>query len=232
MTARSAAVAHWDSRSLLRQTFIWMTIGLVFTAIVAWFTSEADFLTEFVTEQPVSSLVSLGAWVILGLGFGFFVRHVPFTVGVVLFFVYCAFTGLTLSWIFVAYTEATIVYALISTVSLFAIITVFALFTSIDLTRWWMYIIFAILGMIAATVLNSLFFQSAELDFALSLFGVGLFSVSTAATVQKIVKMEHELAPQYHDRAAIIGAMMLYTNFINLFLRLLELYARTQQKKR
>jgi FtsH-binding integral membrane protein len=66
----------------------------------------------------------------------------------------------------------------------------------------------------------------------LSVVGVGLFSISTAVTVQKVVKMEHELAPQYHDRAAIIGAMMLYTNFINLFLRLLEIYARSQSNKR
>lgn len=231
MTASSAAVAHWDSRSLLRQTFIWMTIGLVFTAIIAWFTSQADFLTDFVTEQPVASLVSLGVWVILGLGFGFFVRHVPFVVGVVLFFVYCAFTGLTLAWIFVAYTEATIVYALVSTVALFGIITVFALATHVDLTRWWTYIIFAILGMAAATILNVVFFRSEGIDFAISILGVGLFSISTAATVQKIVKMEHELTPEYHDRATIIGAMMLYTNFINLFLRLLEIYARSQQKR-
>lgn len=232
MSARSIAAAHWDSRALLRQTFVWMTVGLIFTAVIAWFTSEMDFLSGFVTEHPVASLVSMGAWVILGLGFGFFVRHVPFTVGVVLFFLYCAFTGLSLAWVFIAYTDATIVYALVSTVSLFAIITVFALVTRIDLTRWWMYIIFAILGMGAATLLNSLFLHSGELDFVISLAGVALFSFSTAATVQKIVKMEHELAPEYHDRATIIGAMMLYTNFINLFLRLLQLYARSQQNKR
>jgi FtsH-binding integral membrane protein len=209
-----------------------MTIGLIFTAVIAWLTAASDFLNSFVIEQPVVSLVSLGVWVVLGLGFGFFVRHVPFVVGLVLFFIYCAFTGLTLAWIFVAYTEATITYALVSTVVLFAIITVFALFTSIDLTRWWMYIVFGILGMIAATVLNAVLFRSAELDLILSVVGVGLFSISTAVTVQKVVKMEHELAPQYHDRAAIIGAMMLYTNFINLFLRLLEIYARSQRNKR
>lgn len=231
MSATTAAVAHWDSKALLRSTFVWMTIGLVFTAIIAWATSELDFMTDFVTEQPVAALASMGVWVVLGLGFGFFVRQVPYIIGVALFFIYCVFTGFALSSVFVAYTEATIVYALVSTVALFAIMTVFALFTSIDLTRWWMYIIFAILGMIAATIINSLFVQSKSLDFALSLFGVGLFSISTAATVQKIVKMEHELAPQYHDRATIIGAMMLYTNFINLFLRLIEIYARAQEKR-
>lgn len=232
MSATTTAIAHWDSKALLRNTFVWMTIGLLFTAVVAWFTSESDFLTEFIVEQPVISLVSLIAWVILGLGFGWFVRHVPYIVGVVLFFIYCAFTGFSLSTVVVTYTEATIVSALVSTVALYAIMTLFALVTRVDLTRWWLYIFFAILGMIAATVINSLFFQSESLDFALSLFGVGLFSISTAATVQKIVKMEHELDPKFHDRATIIGAMMLYTNFINLFLRLLELYARSQQKSR
>lgn len=232
MSTASIESGHWDSRALLRQTFVWMTVGLLFTAIIAWFVSETDYLTDMVTEQPVVSLVSLAAWGILGLGFGFFVRHVPYVIGVTLFVVYCAFTGLTMAWIFTAYTEATIINALVSTVALFGIMTGFGLYTGIDLTRWWAYIIFAILGLGAATVLNLFLFQSDGLDFGLSLLGVGLFSISTAATVQKIVKMEHELAPKYHDRATIIGAMMLYTNFINLFLRLLELYARAQQESK
>lgn len=232
MAVAQVSVSKLETRTLLKQTFVWMTIGLVFTAIVAWFTSQSDFLTGFVTEQPVVSLVSLGAWAVLGLGFGFFVRHVPAPLGIALFFIYCAFTGLTLSWIFLAYTETTIIYALVSTIALFAVITAFALFTNINLTRWWMYIFFGMVGLVVATVLNTLIFKSEQLDLILSLAGVGLFSISTAATVQKIVKMEHELAPQLHDRAAIIGAMMLYTNFINLFLRLLELYGRSQRNNR
>lgn len=232
MTAVSVAASKLETRSLLRQTFIWMTIGLIFTAILTWYASQADFLTDFVTEQPVASLVGLGAWFVLTLGFGFFVRRVPVVIGALLYFIYCAFMGLALSGIFVTYTDAVITYALVSTVGLFVIMTAFALLTSIDLTRWWMYIVFAILGMILATVLNTIFFQSEALDLGLSVLGVGLFSISTAATVQKVVKMEDELEPRLHDRAALIGAMMLYVNFINLFVRLLELYSRTQKNKK
>ena len=229
--AATQMALQFDSRSLLRQTFVWMTIGLVLTAVIAWLTSQSDMLTNFVVAQPMISLVSLGVWVLLGLGFGFFVRRVPAPIGIALFFIYCAFTGLSLSWVFVAYSEATIFYALISTVGLFVIITFSALFTRIDLTRWWMYIIFALLGWGLAAALNLVLFRSAQLDFLLSLAGVGLFSISTAATVQKIVKMEHELEPELHDRAAIIGAMMLYTNFINLFLRLLAIFGRSQNRR-
>ena len=231
MTAFSAAAGRFDTRSLLRQTFSWMTIGLIFTAIVAWFTSQTDALNQFVVSEPTLALVGMGVWLVLGLGFGFFVRHVPTPVGIVLFFLYCAFTGLSLSWVVVAYTEATIVYALLSTVGLFGITTIFALFTRLDLTRWWVHIIIGILGLVVATALNALIFRSEALDLVLSLVGVAVFSISTAASVQKIVRMEHELEPRFHDRAAIIGAMMLYTNFINLFLRLLQLYARAQQKR-
>ena len=231
MTTVGVTPSALDTRALLRQTFIWMTVGLIFTAIVAWVTSQSDFLRGFVTEQPIAALVSLGAWVVLGLGFGFFVRHVPTPIGIALFFIYCAVTGVTLSWVFFAYTEATIMYALVSTIALFAVITAFALFTNIDLSRWWMYIFFGIIGLAVATALNALIFKSQQLDLILSLAGVVLFSISTAATVQKIVKMEHELEPRFHDRAAIIGAMMLYTNFINLFLRLLELYGRSQRNR-
>ena len=114
---------------------------------------------------------------------------------------------------------------------MFGITTIFALFTRLDLTRWWVHIIIGILGLVVATALNALIFRSEALDLVLSLVGVAVFSISTAASVQKIVRMEHELEPRFHDRAAIIGAMMLYTNFINLFLRLLQLYARAQQKR-
>lgn len=86
------------------------------------------------------------------------------------------------------------------------------------------------MGLIVATALNVLFFQSQTLDLFLSYAGVALFSFSTAATVQRIEKMSRELDPRFHDRAAIIGAMMLYTNFINLFLRLLQLFGRNRSR--
>jgi FtsH-binding integral membrane protein len=206
-----------------------MTLGLVLTAIIAWFVSQTASLTEIVATEPVVAIVSLVVWLILGLGFGFIVRRVPFTVGLLLFIAYSAFTGLALSWIFTAYTEATIAYALASTVGLFVIATVFALVTKIDLTRWWTHIIFGILGIGLATLLNVLVFQSSQLDLLLSVAGVGIFTISTAATVQKIIALEQELDASLHDRIAIIGAMMLYTNFINLFLRLLRLYSRARK---
>lgn len=81
-----------------------------------------------------------------------------------------------------------------------------------------------------AGLLNTFVFRSKTVDLVLSLAGVVLFSISTAASVQKIARMEHELEPRLHRRAEIIGAMMLYTNFINVFIRILELYARTRNK--
>ena len=230
MSVASIAQSQVNTRSLLRQTFIWMTLGLILTAIVAWVVAQTGALVDFVAAQPVASLVSLGAWVILGLGFGALVRRIPAVLGTILFIVYSAFTGVMLSWIFASYTEATILYALVSTIGLFVILTAFALFTRLDLTRWWPHIMIGILGLIVATVLNVVFFQSQGLDLFLSYAGVALFGFSTAATVQKIEKMSRELDPSLHDRAAIIGAMMLYTNFINLFLRLLQLFGRNRSR--
>jgi len=217
------------SRAALRQAFMWMTLGLILTAIIAWVVSQTTSLTDIINAQPVVGIVSLVVWLVLGLGFGFLVRRVPFIVGLIFFFAYSAFTGLTLSWIFTAYTEATIVYALASTIGLFVVATAFALFTSIDLTRWWSHLIFGIIGMGLALGLNVLVFQSSQLDLLISVAGVGLFTISTAASVQRIVKMEAEIEPSLADRVAIIGAMMLYTNFINLFLRLLRIYGKSRR---
>lgn len=232
MSATSIAAPRLEPRSTLRNSFIWMTIGLIFTAIVAWFISQTVALTEFVNTQPVAAIVSLVAWVILALGFGFLVRRIPFILGLLLFFVYAAFTGLTLAWVFTAYTEATILYALVSTIGLFVVMTLFAMLTSIDLTRWWTHIIIGVIGIGLAVALNALVFQSSQIDLLLSIAGVGLFSISTAATVQKIARMGEELEPELHDRVSIIGAMMLYTNFINLFMRLLQIYGQANKGRR
>ncbi len=231
MSINDIASVKSEERDVLKNSFIWMTLGLILTAIVAWIVGQSSSIMEIATARPVASLVALGVWAVLGLGFGWLVRHIPFSVGVILFILYSAFTGLTLSWIFQVYTDATILYALGSVVGLFVVISLFALFTKIDLTRWWVYILFALLGLLIAGVLNLLIFRSETLNFLFSVAGVIIFSISTGASVQKIAKMERELAPKLHNRAAIIGAMMLYTNFINLFLRLLEIYARTQEKQ-
>ena len=231
MTDKSMTAAQTETRQVLQNSFVWMTIGLVLTAVIAWLVGQSQSIMEIATARPVASLVALGVWAVLGLGFGWLVRHIPYLVGVVLFILYSAFTGLTLSWIFQVYTDATILYALVSVVGLFAVISLFALFTRIDLTRWWVYILFALLGLLIAGLLNLLLFRSETLTFLFSVAGVIIFSISTGASVQKITKMEADLAPRLHNRAAIIGAMMLYTNFINLFLRLLEIFARAQEKE-
>ena len=230
MTSNNITAAQVETREVLKNSFVWMTLGLILTAIVAWLVGQSSSIMDIATARPVTSLVALGVWAILGLGFGWLVRHIPFLVGVILFLLYSAFTGLTLSWIFQVYTDATILYALGSVVGLFVVISLFALLTKIDLTRWWVYILFALLGLLIAGVLNLLLFRSETLNFLFSVAGVIIFSISTGASVQKIAKMEAELAPRLHNRAAIIGAMMLYTNFINLFLRLLEIYARAQEQ--
>ncbi len=231
MTSNNITAAQVETREVLKNSFVWMTLGLILTAIVAWLVGQSSSIMDIATARPVTSLVALGVWAILGLGFGWLVRHIPFLVGVILFLLYSAFTGLTLSWIFQVYTDATILYALGSVVGLFVVISLFALLTKIDLTRWWVYILFALLGLLIAGVLNLLLFRSETLNFLFSVAGVIIFSISTGASVQKIAKMEGELAPRLHNRAAIIGAMMLYTNFINLFLRLLEIFARAQSKE-
>jgi FtsH-binding integral membrane protein len=98
------------------------------------------------------------------------------------------------------------------------------------MTRWTWYIGFGFLGMLIAGVLNLFLFRSPTLDLLISIGGVVLFSGSTAWTVQRLDRTTHELPPTLHSRAALIGGAMLYTNFINLFMRLLAIYARTQKK--
>jgi uncharacterized protein len=230
MTAVGLVSAPLETRVVLRGSFLWMTLGLVITSIAAWWGAQSAFIVQFVTDQPVAAVVSMVAWLVLTIAFPWLVRRLPLGVGVILFVIYTAFGGVALSNIFTVYTEATIVYALVSTVALFAVITVAALFTTIDITRWTWYIVFGFLGTLIAGVLNLFLFRSPTLDLLISIGGVVLFSASTAWTVQRLDRTTHELPPTMHSRAALIGGAMLYTNFINLFMRLLAIYARMQKK--
>jgi len=100
---------------------------------------------------------------------------------------------------------------------------VFALTTKMDLVKYSFYIFVGIIALLIATLLNVFVFQSSEFDWLLTIAGIVLFSISTARGVQKIVRMDQTLDPALRSRLAIIGAMILFTDFVNLFIRILQI---------
>jgi FtsH-binding integral membrane protein len=144
-----------------------------------------------------------------------------------LFIGYAALNGLTLSMIFLAYTAESIAGTFFITAGMFGSMAVYGLVTKRDLSGWGSFLFMGLIGVIIASIVN-IFLKSSSLYWAISLIGVFVFGGLTAYDVQKIKKMGEdgimEQGEEMVKKGAIMGALALYLDFINLFLMLLRFF--------
>jgi len=136
---------------------------------------------------------------------------------------YAALNGLTLSVVFLAYTQESIGSTFLVTAGTFAIMSVYGYYTKKDLTSWGNILFMALIGIIIASVVN-FFMQSEMMYWLITYAGVLIFVGLTAYDTQKIKRMStaNEIGSEGETKTAIVGALMLYLDFINLFLLLLR----------
>jgi len=222
-----------DVRPLMRQVYLWMGMGLAITGIVSLFIVSAAN-----SSQEVAMTISNWMWPIffgqIGIVFGlsFAIRKISPLFALLLFFLYSGLTGLTFGVIFYALIAVgdglAIAQAFFTTAGLFGVMTVIGYTTKVDLSKYSTFFMMALIGLIIAIVVN-LFLGSSMLDLIISVAGVLIFTALTAWDTQKIKNLaalpEYQ---QYSDdmrKLAVMGALTLYLDFINLFLFLLRLFA-------
>lgn len=213
----------------MTQVYLWMAMGLMITAVVSVIVVSSPFLLGLIFS---SSIVFWGL-LIFELILVLVVSRVAMTVssgaGLALFFLYAAVNGLTLSVIFLVYDLGTISLAFITTAVTFGVMSVVGYTTKQDLTRWGGFLFMALIGLIIASVVN-LFLASTALDWVITYAGILIFLGLTVYDTNRIKKMTYDLAAQGEtnlvDRVAVIGALWLYLDFINLFLKILRLLGR------
>lgn len=235
----SQAGALVDTRPLLRLVYMWMSVGLLVTAAVAWFIAS--------DVQRVLSIVSGGMFIlvfivqlglVIGLNWG--IRRLSPGAAAAMFMVYSASMGLTVGVaVFAAmYSGATpldplpdimpVAKAFFTTAALFGAMTVIGFTTKVDLSKFSSFFMMALIGLFIAMLVN-MFLQSSVFDLAISAFGVLLFTGLTAWDTQKIKEMAQMAEFQeYSDdmrKMSILGALTLYMDVINLFLFLLRLFS-------
>jgi FtsH-binding integral membrane protein len=215
-----------EIRPLMRLVYMWMTVGLLVTAFIAMIVSGNEAMLSLVLSPPIlfgSIILQLVLVVALNAGIN---RMSPNLAGV-LFFAYAALNGFVFSIIFVAYDLGSIGLAFLTSAGLFGAMTVVAFTTKTDLTRYSSYFMMGLIGLLIAMVVN-LFLGSGPFDFIISIFGVILFTGLTAFETQRIAAMaanpEIEADGSLAPKLAIIGALELYLDFLNLFLFLLRLF--------
>ena len=218
--------ARQDAASIfLAKVFNWMALGLGLTGLVAFFAASSG-ITAAIVASPLFMML-----IIAELGLVFFlsarIDKVQASTASGLFLGYSFLNGLTLSAIFLAYTSTSIAATFFITAGMFGAMALYGLVTKRDLSGFGSFLFMGLVGIIIASVVN-IFLQSSSLYWVISLLGVFIFTALTAYDVQKIKTMGEEGILSQGEvaikKGAIMGALTLYLDFINLFLMLLRFF--------
>jgi FtsH-binding integral membrane protein len=221
--------------SVIKNVYLWMCIGLAVTALVSItliYTPLFVITIQIVQNTTLFYGLLIGE-LILVIVLAARIQKISISTARWGFFGYAILNGITLSIIFFIYTASSIALTFITTAGLFGAMTIIGYTTRLDLTKWGSYLIMALIGLIIGSVIN-IFFASSTLDWILTFFGIALFIGLTIYDTQRIKKMV-ETALQTNDedivaRVGLLGALSLYLDFINLFLRMLRVVGKVLRK--
>jgi len=213
---------------LLRRIFLLMGIGVGVTAIVAWyFSSNSALFSILYTEQgmTIPGMVVMFAPLLFVLAMSLGYQRLSVGALALLFGAYSMLNGVSFSFIFMAYTTASIFKTFAIAASMFLIMAVLGYTTKVDLSRFGAILTMALIGIIIASLVN-FFLKSEALDYLVSVIGVVVFTGLTAWDVQKFKRMGEHINDrgEAYLKLSIMGALTLYLDFINLFLFLLRFF--------
>ena len=214
-------------RAFITKVYTWMALALGITGLVATATASNPVFMEQLFGSPGVLLVLVLAQLGLVIGLSAAINRMSANVATGLFVVYAALTGLTLSAIFLVYTAQSIGTVFFITAGTFALVSVYGYVTKTDLTRVGNLAFMALIGIILASVVN-FFLKSDTLYWILTYVGVIVFVGLIAYDTQRIKMMANGMTEdgQMQTKGAVIGALRLYLDFINLFVRLLRIFGR------
>ena len=208
------------STTYLTHAFVWMFAGLLLTAAVAVLVQGSDRVLQLATDALLPVLIGQVALVVV---ISWAIRRISATVALGLFFVYAASMGLTIGLIVTAYNGESVGAAFLTAAGMFGGAAVYGLTTKRSLAGIGGFLIMALIGLIVASVVN-VFLASTAFSWALSIIGVVIFTALTAYHVQMIQRGALVLGTGSVEKAAVLGALSLYLDFVNLFLMLLRLF--------
>ncbi|MBB6276036.1 Bax inhibitor-1/YccA family protein [Porphyromonas circumdentaria] len=221
-------VSTENVNKLFRNVFVWMAAALGVTGLTSYLVA----FTPLFYSLAATPLLFWGL-IIAELGLVFFLsarlHKISFATASLCMTAYSILNGLTLSFIFAVYTASSIINTFFIAAGTFVAMALVGTFTKKDLSSWSRYLIMGVLGLIIASVVN-IFVKSSTFEWVISIIGVLIFTVLTAVDTNKIKNMLRE-----HDgvwdgetlrKVALMGALQLYLDFINLFLYLLRFLGR------
>lgn len=215
--------------ALMRKVFVWMTLALAITGLTAYGVATSPAILSLIFSSNVTVFGLIIAEFALVFAISGAINRMSLSTATMLFILYSVINGATLSSIFLTFSVATISKVFFITAGTFGAMALVGYTTKTDLTSMGKLLFMALLGIIIASVVN-MFVGSSGLDLILSYVGVLVFVGLTAYDTQKIKQM-CQAAPDAGEstqKLALIGALSLYLDFINLFLYLLRIFGNNR----
>src|SRR5215212_2726814 len=217
-------VAQVQQRFIVK-VYSWMAFALAITGLVAMFTASSPAMFEFIVGNRVVFYgLMIGELLLVGSLVGL-LNKMSATTATAIFILYSVLNGLTFSIIFLAFTAGSIASTFFITGGIFAIMSAYGYFTGNDLTKFGSLLFMLLIGLIIASVVN-IFMNSTTLYWITTYAGVFIFTGLIAYDTQKIKDMgaHVEEGTEEHRKGAVVGALSLYLDFINLFIMLLRIF--------
>jgi hypothetical protein len=216
----------------VRSVYNWMCLGLALTGLVALFASNSESMTRLIFGNSLIFFGLIIAELALVFSISGLVNRMSAGTATALFILYSGLNGLTLSFIFLVYAQASIVSTFFICAGTFLACSIYGWTTKRDLTSLGGFLMMGLIGIIIASVVN-LFIRSSAVSMIVSYIGVLVFVGLTAYDTQKLKNMAltqpADLDGAVVRKGAILGALSLYLDFINLFLLLLRIFGQSRE---
>ncbi len=213
------------AEGFMSKVYAWMCAGLATTAAVAYYlgTNKALMMKFSTGFGPLILLLLVQLGIIMYLGSN--IQNISYTTAAALYITFTGLMGISLAPIQFVYTEASLLNVFITAAVMFSVMAVYGWVTKSDLSSMGNLLFMGLIGLIVAGVVN-MFFMSSMFSLLISACGVGIFAMLTAYDVQRLKEFSKQVLASSEDagKFAIMGAVQLYLNLINLFLYLLRIF--------
>lgn len=220
--------AQYAASAILKNVYLWMTMALAISGLVAMLVARNVELVQALFSGGgtllVLFLVQLGLIWLISARIG----TMSFFTATLLFILYSVVTGVTLSSVFIVFTAESIASVFFITAGTFAVVSLYGFITKKDLSSWGSFLMMGLLGLIIASIVNW-FLASEMMYWIISYVGVAIFVGLTAYDTQKIKQLADAYCvedEEIQNKIALLGAITLYLDFINLFLYILRIFGK------
>lgn len=216
--------------NLMYRVYAWMCVALAITAATAYYVASSPAIINTIFNNSIVLIGLFLGQLALVIVITSLLNRMSFAMAAGLFILYAATLGVTLSSIFLVYTYTSIFATFLVTSAMFGAMAIYGYFTKADLTSMGSYLFMAVIGLIIGGLVN-MYFKSETFQYLISAAGVLIFTLLTAYDVQKIKRMTQEMNgdQQTMAKVSILGALILYLDFVNLFLYLLQFMGRRKE---